>query len=110
MMCLRITANDLHQDTVLIGRSQTPHSTKIKSPFPYAENTMTQYVSVFSGEYRKYWTQDKYGYTDQPKDFGWWSEDEAKEIISCIGADKKLELIPYFPTQLQLALRQRKAS
>ncbi len=67
---------------------------------------MTQYVAIFSREYRQYWTQDQMGYTDHPKDFGWWPTEEAKKLIAGIGQDKKLELAPYQPSRLQIILRQ----
>jgi hypothetical protein len=67
---------------------------------------MTQYVAIFSREYRQYWTQDQMGYTDHPKDFGWWPTEEAKKLIAGIGQDKKLELVPYQPSRLQIILRQ----
>lgn len=67
---------------------------------------MTQYVAIFSGEHRQYWTQDQYGYTDHPKDFGWWTVDEAKELIAGIGQDKMLELVPHQPTMLQIMQRK----
>ena len=45
-------------------------------------------------------------YTDHPKDFGWWPFEEAKKLIAGIGQDKKLELVQYQPTRLQIVLRQ----
>ena len=56
---------------------------------------MAQYVAIFSGEHRKYWTQDQFGYTDHPKDFGWWSVREARKIVESLGPDKQIELDPY---------------
>ena len=53
---------------------------------------MTQYVAIFSREYRQYWTQDQMGYTDHPKDFGWWPTEEAKKLIAGIGQDKSWNL------------------
>ena len=46
------------------------------------------------------------GYTDHPKDFGWWPFEEAKKLIAGIGQEKKLELVPYQPSRLQIVLRQ----
>ncbi|MGI6407667.1 MAG: hypothetical protein ACOX0Y_03020 [Thiopseudomonas sp.] len=66
---------------------------------------MAQYVAIFSGEHRKYWTQDQFGYTDHPKDFGWWSVREARKIVESLGPDKQIELHPYKPSRLQLMLR-----
>ena len=46
------------------------------------------------------------GYTDHPKDFGWWPFEEAKKLIAGVGQEKKLELVPYQPSRLQIVLRQ----
>ena len=66
---------------------------------------MQAYLQNWSGEHCQYWMEDSYGYTSNINHAGFFSTDEAQQILSSAGADKQLELIEYQPNSLRLKLR-----
>lgn len=65
------------------------------------------FFAIWSGERRQYWTQDAYGYTPVLDKAGFFSTQEAHQIISSAGEDKQLKLIDYQPSPLRLKLKER---
>ncbi|NLW05496.1 hypothetical protein FXF61_00490 [Pseudomonas sp. C27(2019)] len=74
---------------------------------PAAMQPCLSFFAIWSGERRQYWTQNAYGYTPDMDKAGFFSPQEAHQIISSAGEDKQLKLIEYQPSPLRLKLKER---
>lgn len=59
------------------------------------------YYKILNSEKNTYWMQNKYGYTADEKEAGWWSNDE----IKCMQLDAYQRLVPFEPSVIALRLR-----